>query len=1029
MIPIKLTIEGLYSYRERQSIEFDNLVEAQLFGIFGSVGSGKSSILEAITFALYGKTERLNQRDGRNYNMMNLKSNELYIDFRFRAGKEEKEFRFTVKGRRNSRQFDDVGSYERSAYFKSAGEWVPLENPNAEAILGLSYDNFKRTIIIPQGNFQEFLQLGTKDRTQMLKEIFQLEKYDLGPKVNSLIKQNDLKKSEILGALGQIEQVDEESIKNEEIELTKLDKEVKALKTKLDKKQKDKILLDQLKSLYDQLIEQNKALDQLKSEENSIQQRESKLKNFEYCTTHFKNQLDRKHEKLNEVETVKTQIEGLEKEIKDYENELKEKEEKFILVEKEYKKLDDYKKQFEELQKLFVIKGLDQESKDLSARIKKGQPIIDELEKKLADNHTLKDGLNKQIKEKEEILPDEAILRLVEKWFDERKRLEKSIEDEKARIQTFEGQIKVFQDKAKELFDENLLELLGRGTDQLEIEAVINLLQEKHNLLKEEIILLQEEKAQLIRKESLEDVAANLEEGDPCPVCGSIHHPDLLSPSDLKEQLADNNKRYDMLSNSIQILSETQASFTLAKSKISDRKELIEQAGTKVQNYTNNLEQHLIGFTWEGYRPDNYEFVIESVEKTTKINNDLKELRNKISGVENEITKTDSEITRAKDLFDKLKSDKLSIDAKLNTLRNQIELLDVARYESKSKAELDQEKQNLGHKTTTVEKDHKSLSIEIDNIKSKLDTSKGGIKTTKDHLQTIKESLSEINENIKTELEASPFNELDKISQILDEAIDIEEERKAINAYKTEKRAVESKIADLEKSIDGKDFDVEKHAALKQEIETLELEKENRKEDQTRLQLSIEKLKTDLKKRTELKEKLSMIENRGDNLATLNRLFRSSGFVNYVSSVYLHNLCKAANERFHKLTRQKLSLEMTDDNNFQVRDYLNEGKVRNVKTLSGGQTFQASLSLALTLAESVQKENETDQNFFFLDEGFGSQDKESLQIVFETLKSLRKENRVVGIISHVEELKQEIDVYLDITNSEEKGSTISESWK
>src|SRR5690606_27767300 len=128
--------------------------------------------------------------------------------------------------------------------------------------------------------------------------------------------------------------------------------------------------------------------------------------------------------------------------------------------------------------------------------------------------------------------------------------------------------------------------------------------------------------------------------------------------------------------------------------------------------------------------------------------------------------------------------------------------------------------------------------------------------------------------------------------------------------------------------------------------------------------------------------------------------------------VYLQNLCKEANKRFYKLTNQQLQLEVDTNNNFQVRDFLNNGRLRSIKTLSGGQTFQASLSLALALAESVQQQNKSKQNFFFLDEGFGSLDRESLQTALTTLKTLRKENRVVGVISHVEDLQQEIDVFL-----------------
>jgi exonuclease SbcC len=87
-----------------------------------------------------------------------------------------------------------------------------------------------------------------------------------------------------------------------------------------------------------------------------------------------------------------------------------------------------------------------------------------------------------------------------------------------------------------------------------------------------------------------------------------------------------------------------------------------------------------------------------------------------------------------------------------------------------------------------------------------------------------------------------------------------------------------------------------------------------------------------------------------------------------------------------------------------------------------------ALSLALSLADNIQKITESNQNFFFLDEGFGSLDKESLAVVFDTLKTLRKENRIVGVISHVEEMQQEIDVHLRIENDENRGSLIKKSW-
>ena len=174
MIPIKLTIKGLYSYREQVEIDFEKLAEGHLFGIFGAVGSGKSAILEAITFALYGKTERLNAMgDNRNYNMMNLQSQDLLIELEFKtlvSGTEER-YRFRVVQSRNSKRFEEVKTPTRSAFRWSGTEWVTDGNTDATKILKLSYDNFIKTIIIPQGKFQDFLHMGATDRTRMLREI------------------------------------------------------------------------------------------------------------------------------------------------------------------------------------------------------------------------------------------------------------------------------------------------------------------------------------------------------------------------------------------------------------------------------------------------------------------------------------------------------------------------------------------------------------------------------------------------------------------------------------------------------------------------------------------------------------------------------------------------------------------------------------------------------------------------------------------------------------------------------------------
>ncbi len=202
MIPITLTLKGVYSYKEKQTIDFRELSSDHLFGIFGTVGSGKSSILEAITFALYGKIERLNSK-GLKYNMMNLSSNEMFIDFTFQANNGNY-YNSVSHFKRNSKKHGDINTGSRSCYRVDEHDFdskTPIASEELERVIGLTYENFKRTIIIPQGKFQEFLKLGAKDRSSMLEEIFDLEKFNLFYKTQSLINKYLTRRSEIEGSL------------------------------------------------------------------------------------------------------------------------------------------------------------------------------------------------------------------------------------------------------------------------------------------------------------------------------------------------------------------------------------------------------------------------------------------------------------------------------------------------------------------------------------------------------------------------------------------------------------------------------------------------------------------------------------------------------------------------------------------------------------------------------------------------------------------------------------------------------------
>ncbi|MFY9151197.1 MAG: AAA family ATPase, partial [Prolixibacteraceae bacterium] len=352
MIPIKLTIQGLYSYQEKQNIDFTKLTSAGLFGIFGAVGSGKSSILEAITYALYNDTNRMNSRDNRAYNMMNLKSNDLLIDFEFETGKEQTAFRAVVKGKRNGKKFEKVESFERSAYQKLGGNWIPIEPESLKEVIKLNYDNFKRTIIIPQGQFQEFLQLGNKDRSQMMMDLFDLKKYELLNKVTSLEGKNNAEKQMLEGQLKQLGEIDAEQAKLLTEKLTQLKAEIEELNRQIQTNQKLEAELKNLQELVRKRDENLVKIKVLSDRIPEITDLEKKIADYEYGVIHFKNLFEAtgsaKKKILQLEEKLRTDSEDLKKATDQIE--LNEKE--FAKIKTEYDQLDNYKRRAEELEKL-----------------------------------------------------------------------------------------------------------------------------------------------------------------------------------------------------------------------------------------------------------------------------------------------------------------------------------------------------------------------------------------------------------------------------------------------------------------------------------------------------------------------------------------------------------------------------------------------------------------------------------------------------------------------------------------------------
>jgi DNA repair protein SbcC/Rad50 len=1029
MIPKYLKIKGLYSYKTEQEIHFDQLTEAALFGIFGSVGSGKSSILEAITFALYGDTERLNNKgDDRTYNMMNLRSDDLSIDFECLAGKDAEHYRFSVRGKRNSKNFMDVKTFERKAYMKMNDEWSPIMADDvAEKVIGLSYENFRRTIIIPQGRFQEFIELRDNDRTKMMKELFNLDKYDLSRKVGSLNSKNRLLLENLKGQLVSLGDATIDMVVTHEFDLKMARQEIKVLSENLiEQTVFDKTLTD-LRQANEKIQNLTTLLTDLFTKRGDFILKENTLKTYEICARQFKSLLDLK--KSNQV--------TFERNGEAFERNKKRLEEIELLVVEDKQKLEILQPQYEQKEALLA------ESKDLEIVIeildnqlqlsKKTGSVERGLEKQKAKEEALiilknqkQEVENKTDKLKSE-LPDIQEFSLVKSWFNESDSLQLTKKNTKEEAENLQKEIinkkEILIEKIKSINQFFLLEISSDCTSEV-LENTFSILLK--NSEKEQIILA-ETLQNLNTQIALQQYATDLKDGDECPLCGAIHHPALAGgghdfTSEIKT-IKNKIDEFQKIPSQIRTAQMPVEKIFVEIDGLEKNKIIIRQKWDEIKLKIDNHEQN---FTW-------VKFNKTDKEGFEKIFNSVVILQKQITDneliIKNFSTKSEQETqSKIKDIdtpLMNLQNEISGLKITIETLRKQLSKVELSDYENQSKEEILSVIQKLKTQYETIKTDFEITQKKVLDFEQEKSTILGGQQTLSKVLEDAKKELLQFQQNIDSLLVTNTFESENWVLEMLNQQLDIDAERKAIEDFKSNLKTMEEQLQVLRKDYGNHAYDVEKHKEVTAKIKEIEEKLNFQRSEEGRIGSLLKKAQEDLAKKINLLKEQENLEIREKHLGDLAGLFRGNGFVDFVSSVHLQNLCNNANVRFHKMTRQALHLELGDDNSFWVRDVLNGGRSRLLKTLSGGQKFQAALSLALALADNIHTLTESKHNFFFLDEGFGSLDKESLQVVFETLKSLRKENRIVGIISHVEDLQQEIDRYLMVKNDEELGSVIS----
>ncbi|HIX55532.1 MAG TPA: SMC family ATPase [Candidatus Sphingobacterium stercoripullorum] len=1010
MIPIKLTIEGVYSYQKKQIINFQELSQAGLFGIFGSVGSGKSSILEAITFALYGDTERLSRNDSRNYNMMNLQSDSSLFDFEFLNHNNER-YRIIREYKRNGKRFEDVAVRKAQTYAWDGSEWIPLDGVKTEDIIGLNYKNFKRTIIIPQGKFRDFIELSPTDRTNMLKEIFDLYRFDLGPKARGLAAETKTVLDNLTGELKGFEEINEQELKGVEKTLKEVNLQLQEDSKKHEKTNAELLFLTRVKEDMDALKAKTDVLAYLTSQKPQMEERAKALEIYMkalYQVQPFIRAYTEKNSELTSILKEKQQVDSRLVTLEEQQDKI---EQQNIFHQKEVQRLPELDRKAELLKELKGKLLRDQELTKEENRHAKGGAVIKETEERINKIAVHIADLDSEIEALRNAQISTKDLLDLGAWYNKQEELLKELNKWSSDLQqkTTEGSA-----------------ITGWfSTQALDPSSSEGVLKSQLDNQKEQIAKLEAGLNKLSLKEELSRFATTLQHGESCPLCGSLEHPDPMQAHSNAEEIGAINKQISSLKNTYEQILKTQGEAESKRKQLEQIEAQKSQITQEVSKVNQKITEHRSIFLWNDFDMDNktlfeerHTKAIKTEQEKVKKEKARKEQQDALELERKNLRKYEEGVQEIAHRINQLKTANSIFTERLENQNYKLEDFPT------TPSEVDGLENDLIASRNKITKEHESFQ-EIyknwHNEYTRLGEKARIFESQIDKLKTsVEASLKELNIKVKEH----GFQTIDEVNEILENKLNIRDTEEEIQTFQVLYQTRFQQVQTLKEKLKDQSFDQEQFDLLKTQEATIAQQLDRLKDTLGGLSSQHAFLIKKLEEKKKLEQEFKKTSNRYEEIKVLVQLFNRSGFVNYVSGVWLENIVSLANERFHRMTKNQLSLVLSEDNNLEVIDYLNEGKRRSVKTLSGGQSFQVSLALALALAESVQSLSKAEKSFFFIDEGFGTLDSDSVDVVFETLNQLNKENRIVGIISHVEALQERLAASLHIHKDPKEGSLI-----
>ena len=995
MKPIRLELREFGPYKH-EVIQWNEIINEPMFLITGKTGSGKSTLFDAFVYALYNKTT-----SGKDIASLRTKTADdkdrtiVIFDFELQ-GKHyriERTLAYLKTGNKN------ITSGKVCLMEINAGiETILATKENdvkekVEQIIGLDDKQFCQIIILPQGKFKEFLLSNSNEKKEVLRSLFnthfyqkfvdklqnyaktldinyKLKERELATKFEQFNFEKDFPKIEFLKE-SDFEEVEKQLVfqKNE---VNELEKHQKYLEDELTKLKIEYSELDKLNDKFNNLEENNDSHKKLLEDvqrithlKNVVKQLEELGKNKDKLLD-YDNYLDKKEQLIKNKETLSKEQNILGEKIQENKKLGEE-----ILTQND--NINDIRQELVRYNYFYEnIEFFYQAEKDIALYSEKLMNIedtkgaIEQLEKEVTDYNVN-----------------------LEEYKEELNILENSIGKLKLDILKKETEVEKLED-FRNL--ENTIK--SKAADLKEKQTELSLANSRQKELEQKILELEKNKQQ----EILNTFLVHLHEGDCCPLCQqkikklpAVKQVIKTGNEDAKNELD------DIIKNIIRLE-------TLVVKEKENLSILQEELTSKKIEINFSAKEELEQFVVEKKNEDNKRKI--TFEKIEKVSNCRNELAEKLEELNSLIS------------FESEYKEKLGIaQAKQQQYTENIDIsLDEFEqyYEKQKQIVLSyDEKQELYQKIkTNLMLKEKELAIEL--------------KNSNKNILEVEKTIENIIEKFKDSKLKLYYNSLKIAKDDLEKLDDIESYKNEIQVYEDRLKIILDNIQRLEEELQNKErpnLDEYAQKLLKKEQEMMDCAEE--------VTISKTKFKSNTNLFENLSKEFTILEK---NISTVREVFALSNVISgkteskksletYVQGYYLDLILKAGTKRLLQMTDERYRFERKIEKakggglqglDIEIYDvYLNSSRV--VSSLSGGEIFLASLSLALGLAEVIQNESGgISLETIFIDEGFGSLDAETLDTAITTLIELQSYGRNIGIISHVSELKERIRPKLEV---------------